>query len=95
MFATDYFVKASVQGYWGEDNIIVSNKSSISENYEAMNEQFFDQMQPVTARRPWMLSPGNHEASCDNGGYTDKINNITYDVGNCSSAWRTLLDSSL
>ena len=24
-------------------------------------------MQPITAEKPWMVTPGNHEANCDNG----------------------------
>ncbi|KAL8278517.1 hypothetical protein RQP46_009009 [Phenoliferia psychrophenolica] len=40
---------------------------------ESLSEQFFDQMQPITASKPWMVTPGNHEANCDNGlkGYGD------------------------
>ena len=34
---------------------------------ESLSEQFFDQMQPITAEKPWMVTPGNHEANCDNG----------------------------
>jgi len=32
--------------------------------YESILEQFFDQLAPIAGRKPYMASPGNHEASC-------------------------------
>lgn len=32
--------------------------------YEAILEQFYDQLAPIAARKPYMASPGNHEAAC-------------------------------
>ncbi|KAG6156341.1 hypothetical protein E4U48_008044 [Claviceps purpurea] len=32
--------------------------------YQAILEQFYDQLSPIAARKPYMASPGNHEASC-------------------------------
>jgi hypothetical protein len=34
------------------------------DGYQAITEQFFSQLAPVSARKPYMASPGNHEASC-------------------------------
>ena len=33
--------------------------------YEAILEQFYDQLAPIAGRKPYMASPGNHEADCD------------------------------
>jgi hypothetical protein len=46
-------------------------------------EEFYDEMTPITTSRPYMVGPGNHEANCDNGGATDKANNITYTANIC------------
>lgn len=47
-----------------------------------MND-FYDEFTGVTAYKPYMVGPGNHESNCDNGGYTDKTNHITYNVSIC------------
>lgn len=46
-------------------------------------EEFYDQMQPITAVKPYMVTAGNHEANCDNGGTSDSRNNITYGLDIC------------
>ncbi|GAA5921081.1 hypothetical protein JCM3775_004082 [Rhodotorula graminis] len=75
----DYALKEFVQGLWGSDNATTQpSRQDVADHYECMSEQFFDQMRPITAEKPWMVSPGNHEANCDNGGVTDKRANITY-----------------
>ncbi|GAA6013240.1 hypothetical protein JCM10207_000829 [Rhodosporidiobolus poonsookiae] len=80
----DYFLRESVQGYFGTDDLeTMPTQGEVAEKYESMNEQFFDQMRPLAAQKPWMVSPGNHEANCDNGGYTDKRANITYTDAYC------------
>ena len=33
--------------------------------YEAILEQFYDQLAPIAGRKLYMASPGNHEADCD------------------------------
>jgi len=38
--------------------------------YEAIIEQFYDQLAPIAGRRPYMASPGNHEADCEEIDYT-------------------------
>ncbi|KAF7547155.1 hypothetical protein G7046_g9086 [Stylonectria norvegica] len=34
------------------------------QSYQSILEQFYDQLAPIAARKPYMVSPGNHEATC-------------------------------
>lgn len=80
----DYFLKESIQGYFGTStNDTQPTRGEVAEQYESLGEQFYDQMQPITAERPWLVTPGNHEANCDNGGVKDKAAHITYDSTYC------------
>ncbi|KAH8900678.1 Metallo-dependent phosphatase [Thozetella sp. PMI_491] len=38
--------------------------------YEAILEQFYGQLAPISGRKPYMASPGNHEAACQELDYT-------------------------
>jgi hypothetical protein len=38
--------------------------------YEAILEQFYDQLAPIAGRKAYMASPGNHEADCEELDYT-------------------------
>ncbi|EJU04080.1 Metallo-dependent phosphatase [Dacryopinax primogenitus] len=78
----DYALKESWQGYFGNDSLI-PNKTSIATLYESLLEQYYDEMQPISAVKPYMVGPGNHEANCDNGGTTDTVHNISYTVSIC------------
>lgn len=51
--------------------------------YESILNAFYNDMAEVTAFKPYMVGPGNHEANCDNAGTTDKAKNITYDSSIC------------
>ncbi|CAG8960527.1 hypothetical protein HYFRA_00008247 [Hymenoscyphus fraxineus] len=33
--------------------------------YEAILENFYEQLAPISGRKPYMVSPGNHEADCE------------------------------
>ena len=46
------FLKAAIGGYYGEENVIPTNKSVIANRYEEILETFYDQMAPITARKP-------------------------------------------
>ncbi|UZP40098.1 hypothetical protein NXS19_007914 [Fusarium pseudograminearum] len=35
------------------------------EAYQAILENFYDQLAPIAGRKPYMVSPGNHEAACE------------------------------
>ncbi|KAF2756369.1 putative acid phosphatase [Pseudovirgaria hyperparasitica] len=41
--------------------------------YEAIIEQFYDQLAPIAARKPYMASPGNHEAACQELPHTTEL----------------------
>lgn len=41
-----------------------SNAGQGTEAYQAILEQFYDQLAPIAGRKPYMTSPGNHEADC-------------------------------
>lgn len=51
--------------------------------YEHINNAFFDELMNITAYKPYMVSPGNHEANCDNGGTTDKSIGVKYTEAIC------------
>lgn len=41
--------------------ISLPDRETVATRYESLSEQFFDQMSLITAEKPWMVSPGNHE----------------------------------
>ncbi|ATY65907.1 metallophosphoesterase [Cordyceps militaris] len=75
----DYWLKEEIAGFL--PNTSIADGHTV---YEAILNDFYDEMAVVTAAKPYMVGPGNHEANCDNGGTTDKARNITYDVSICS-----------
>ena len=42
----------------------IENFLNAKDAYTAINERFYSQLSPVTAVKPYMVSPGNHEATC-------------------------------
>lgn len=42
----------------------ISNVLDSKKAYTAIIETFYSQLSPVSARKPYMVSPGNHEADC-------------------------------
>ncbi|KAJ5468506.1 hypothetical protein N7475_006258 [Penicillium sp. IBT 31633x] len=50
-YADDWYLKFS--------NLLDGKKA-----YESIVEQFYDQLAPIAGRKPYMASPGNHEAAC-------------------------------
>jgi hypothetical protein len=59
----DAFLKEETQGY------LTFNLANATQEYEAINEAFYDNLAPFTPYRPYMVGVGNHEADCDDGGY--------------------------
>jgi hypothetical protein len=74
----DYWLKEEIQGFL--PNTTIEGGHTV---YEAILNDYYDQMMAVTATKPYMVGPGNHEATCDNGGTTDKVHNITYTADIC------------
>lgn len=80
----DYFLKESVQGFFGPSAADVKpTRERVVDKYEELNEIFYDQIQPISAQKPYMVAVGNHESNCNNGGVKDKANNITYTADFC------------
>ncbi|KAK9236928.1 Metallo-dependent phosphatase-like protein [Lipomyces kononenkoae] len=79
----DYWLKEQIHKYlpW----------VSVDQGYKVYNmllNTFYDEMQPITALKPYMVGPGNHEANCDNAGTTDSATNISYTVDICIEGQR-------
>ncbi|KAL2012586.1 hypothetical protein VTN00DRAFT_111 [Thermoascus crustaceus] len=74
----DYWLKEEIQGFLPNTTI-----EEGAEVYESLMNQYYDELTPITSKKPYMVGPGNHEANCDNGGTTDKAHNITYTVSIC------------
>ncbi|KAG5984636.1 hypothetical protein E4U55_003857 [Claviceps digitariae] len=41
--------------------------------FQAILEQFYDQLSPISSRKPYMASPGNHEAACQEIPFTSGL----------------------
>jgi acid phosphatase len=59
-YADDWFLKAQ-------------NLLDGKDAYQAILETFYDQLAPISSRKPYMASPGNHEANCEEIPYTDGL----------------------
>jgi hypothetical protein len=55
----DYWLKEEIQGFLPNTTIADGYKV-----YESLLNQFYDEMTPITSRKPYMVGPGNHEANC-------------------------------
>lgn len=55
-YADDWYLKAHNTGHG-------------TEAYQAILEQFYDQLAPIAGRKLYMASPGNHEADCTEAPY--------------------------
>jgi acid phosphatase type 7 len=53
--------------------LTLSNLLSGKSAYEAILENFYNQLAPVAGRKPYMASPGNHEADCTEIDYTSGL----------------------
>lgn len=74
----DYWLKEQIQGYLPEVPI-----EKGFEVYESILNTFYEQVAGISASRPYMVGPGNHEANCDNGGTKDKKKGISYSYDIC------------
>lgn len=71
-------MKEEIQGFL--PNTTIEQGAQI---YEVILNAFYDEMMAVSSSKPYMVGPGNHEANCDNGGYTNDNTNISYTVDIC------------
>ncbi|KAJ4382503.1 hypothetical protein N0V85_008576 [Neurospora sp. IMI 360204] len=74
----DYWLKEEIQQFL--PNTTIQGGAAV---YESILNEFYDEMMAITASKPYMVGPGNHEANCDNAGTKDKAHNITYDSSIC------------
>ncbi|RDL31035.1 Purple acid phosphatase [Venustampulla echinocandica] len=78
MSYADYWLKEEIEGYL--PNTTIADGAIV---YESIQNNFYDQMTPITTRMAYMVGPGNHEADCDVGGAKDPAHNITYTESIC------------
>ncbi|KAJ8152537.1 hypothetical protein LV165_006976 [Aspergillus fumigatus] len=71
-------LKEEIQGFL--PNITIADGAKV---YESLLNQNYVELAVITAQEPYMFGPGNHESNCDNDGTTDRVHNITYNVGIC------------
>ena len=74
----DYWLKEEIQHFIPNTTLEAGAKV-----YEHILNAFYDEMAPITSNKPYMVGPGNHEANCDNGGYTNDATGVTYNVSIC------------
>ncbi|KAL1969333.1 hypothetical protein VTN77DRAFT_9525 [Rasamsonia byssochlamydoides] len=74
----DYWLKEEIEDFL--PNTTVADGYKV---YESILNDFYDEMTPITALRPFMVGPGNHEANCDAGGMKDPQENITFTDSIC------------
>jgi hypothetical protein len=55
----DYWLKEKFQGYI--QNLTLADGYI---EYETLLNKFYDEMMPITSKKPYMVGPGNHEATC-------------------------------
>ncbi len=55
----DYWLKEEIQGFLPNTTIADGVKV-----YEKLLNEFYTQLTPISANRPYMVAPGNHEANC-------------------------------
>lgn len=72
----DAWIKEEDGGYLPNTTIV--NNPTV---YEHINNAFYDELANITSYKAYMVSPGNHEANCDNGKAT--FNKTAYTEAIC------------
>lgn len=57
----DYWLDESVAGYLKNYDFSAAQGAVL---YEKLNNEFYDEMVPITSTRPYMIGPGNHDSNC-------------------------------
>ncbi|KAK9465684.1 Metallo-dependent phosphatase-like protein [Lipomyces arxii] len=78
----DSWLSEALNGYL---NVSIDIDSSTA-TYNFLLNSYYDELQPVTALKPYMVLPGNHESNCDEGGTT--VGNTTYNISLCMEGQR-------
>lgn len=52
-------MKEEIQGFLPNTTI-----EEGAEVYESLLNQYYDELTPITSKKPYMVGPGNHEANC-------------------------------
>ncbi|THW87973.1 Metallo-dependent phosphatase [Aureobasidium pullulans] len=60
----DYWLDESVAGYLKNYDFSAAQGAVL---YEKLNNEFYDEMVPITSTRLYMIGPGNHDSNCDDG----------------------------
>lgn len=55
----DYWLKEEIQGFL--PNTTIEDGAKV---YESLLNQYYDEVSAISARKPYMVGPGNHEANC-------------------------------
>jgi hypothetical protein len=57
----DYWLDESIAGYLRNYDFSATKGAAL---YEKLNNEFYDEMVPITSSKPYMIGPGNHDANC-------------------------------
>lgn len=79
----DAWLKEEIQQYLPTTTIAEG-----AQVYEHILNAFYDELVPITSRKPYMVSGGNHEANCDNGGTTNKTSGQAFTEAICMEGQR-------
>lgn len=58
----DYVFKEEGQGYLPN-----TTNAEAAVVYEEILNAFYDEMEPISANKPYMVGPGNHDSNCVSG----------------------------
>lgn len=83
MAYADYWLKEEIHGYLPpttmEEGAVV---------YESILNAFFDQLEPISRAKAYMVAPGNHEVNCNDGGTTNITSGQKYNSSICLEGQR-------
>ncbi|KND90873.1 Acid phosphatase [Tolypocladium ophioglossoides CBS 100239] len=76
----EFIIHPGDMGYADDWGMVPADIDDSQNAYQAILEQFFDQLAPIAGRKPYMASPGNHESACQEP------------VGDCPNGQRNFTD---
>ncbi|KAK9478300.1 Metallo-dependent phosphatase-like protein [Lipomyces japonicus] len=81
----DTWLPEAISGYLDVPNITIE---TAQETYNHLLNAYYDEMQPISSKKPYMVGPGNHESNCDEGGSTDPKTGFRYNISLCVEGQR-------